>query len=130
MTQTLETLDPRRIEPPHEVRDEDKLAALVDSMTTHGWLGAPIVVIPGEDYGWGPCDPQAITGSHRLAAAYEAGIDVPTVPVDDLLTEAGLRLADLDDLYGNPQDDHEAAIAYLGDHLPADVADYYGLDAH
>ena len=62
-----------KINPLHEVRNEDKLVKLTEAMKQEGWKGRPLVVEPlGEGY-------QAWTGSHRLPAAKEAGIE--TIPV-------------------------------------------------
>jgi hypothetical protein len=57
------------IEPPHEVRDTKKFYDLVDDMKRKGWLGRPILAVEkgGAIY--------ALTGSHRIAAAQEVGID-------------------------------------------------------
>lgn len=127
MTLTETTTDPNRIAPLHDAEDEAKLADLVESMAANGWVGAPVVVITTEDG-----DPQAITGSHRIAAAREVGIDVPTVDVADLLAAHGRDLAGL-------VAEFEAAgfdlpwygvVARLSELLPADVLGYYGLDAH
>ena len=70
----LDSLDPL-----HEVRDETKLAMLVASMDADGWTGRPLLV---QDTGEGWY--QAWTGSHRIAAAREAGIDsIPCVVIDN-----------------------------------------------
>ena len=131
MTTTTST-EPTRIQPWHEVYDQDKFETLVESMRANGWVGAPVVVIAGADHGWGAGDPIAITGSHRIAAAIEADIDVPTISLDDLLAEHGTSLAELDEEHGTAPDDerHEEAVTRLAYHLPADVVDHYGLDAH
>lgn len=79
------------IEPPHEVREAEKLAVLVASMQATGWTGRPLLVIALDGYH------QALTGSHRLAAAEAAGlVTVPCIVVemtddlaDALSTEAG-----------------------------------------
>lgn len=117
------TVTPSQIRPWHEIRDETKLADLIESMQANGWLGAPIVVIDGHI---------AITGSHRLAAAEFVGLDVPTVDLDELLAAHGTSLADLDEEYGTlPGDElHYEVVTRLDYHLPADVVDHYGLDAH
>ncbi|MGW4467444.1 ParB/Srx family N-terminal domain-containing protein [Micromonospora sp. NPDC004704] len=127
MTLTETTTDPSRIAPLHDAEDEDKLTALTESMTEHGWVGAPIVVITTEDG-----DPQAITGSHRLAAAREAGIDVPTVNVADLLAAHGHDLPALIAEFTAAGFDLPwyGVVVRLPELLPADVLDQYGLDAH
>lgn len=117
--------DAHRIQPWHEVQDEAKLVALVESMTSAGWLGAAVVVVERADG-----DPVAVTGSHRIAAARLAGIEVPIVSVDDLLRAEGTSLAELDEAYGDLDGNHYEAILRLNEHLPAEVVEYYGLDAH
>jgi ParB-like chromosome segregation protein Spo0J len=127
-----EVIDPDRIQPLHEPDDTDKVADLTAAMTADGWTGAPVIVIDGVDRGWGAGDPQAITGSHRIAAARAAGIDIPTVNFRDVLVEYGFTLAQLDEEYGvDPDDDtHYEAVRRLDEHLPAEAVEYYGLDAH
>lgn len=129
MTQTIAEYPASRIATWHEVQDEAKLAALVDSMTRDGWVGAPIVVITEAD-----ADPQAITGSHRVPAAAEAGIAVPAVELADLLAAEGANLEDLIadfEAAGLDREDaiHEVVVR-LDEHLPTEVIDHYGLDAH
>lgn len=71
-----EFVRPGAIEPPHEVRDKKKLADLVKKMQANGWQGRPVLTV---DLGRGP---EALTGSHRIRAAKQAGIDVPTIAID------------------------------------------------
>jgi hypothetical protein len=66
----LEFID--QITPPHDVDDAQKMRGLKASLQTLGWIGPPIIVIG--------C--QALTGTHRLAAAKMAGIQL--VPVLEL----------------------------------------------
>jgi len=76
-TQAVVELPIERVNPLHEVRDEEKLASLTQKMQEHGWEGRPLLVEPFED-GY-----QAWTGSHRLAAAKQIGLDtVPAVVID------------------------------------------------
>ena len=68
-------MNPSQLSPRHEVQDESKLADLVAGMIMDGWQGRPLLVV---DNGTMRC----LTGSHRLAAAREAGlVDVPAVVV-------------------------------------------------
>lgn len=130
---TVTEIDPDRVQTWNDVDDHGKYASLVESMSSHGWQGAPVVVIPGVDHGWGEGDPHAVTGSHRIAAAREAGIDVPTVQLDDILHEHGTSLAELDEAYGvDPQEDpsHMEAVRRLDEVLPSEVVDFFGFDAH
>lgn len=117
MTQTMTPAD---LLPAHEIRDDDKLAALTASMREHGWHGAPIVIAK-EGYG-----DQALTGSHRLAAAEAADIEVPVVDIRTLAADHG---HDFDELVQACGDLFDAA-RRLADQLPADVTAYYGLDLH
>lgn len=73
-TEHIVELETRRIAPPHEVRDADKLAAIVESMRDDGWKGRPLLAV---DYGDG--DAVALTASHRWAAARE--VELAEVPV-------------------------------------------------
>jgi len=61
------------VRPYHPPRRWDQLEALITSMREFGWKGRPIVVADTQD-GF-----VAFTGSHRLAAAKDAG--VPSIPI-------------------------------------------------
>ncbi|HET8684787.1 MAG TPA: ParB N-terminal domain-containing protein [Micromonosporaceae bacterium] len=125
-------LDAAEVEPWNDVEDEGKLASLAESMRDGGWRGPPVVVIPAQDYGWGAGSPQAITGSHRIHAAREVGVQVPTVSLDDLLSRHGTSLAEVDEQTGADPDDerHTESVVRLGILLPEDVIEQYGLDTH
>lgn len=70
-------MDPRYIQPLHCVRDPEKLRSLVESMKVRGWAGRPILALDAGD------SPQALTGSHRIAAAVEAGLEeIPVYLID------------------------------------------------
>jgi len=83
------------IQAPHRATDESKLAALVAAYST-GETVPPVIVEPN---GY-----QAITGSHRIAAAEIAGVDVPAI----VITEA----------------EYTAACAYLGIDSLGDAVDH------
>lgn len=87
----MTTLSVGQIQPPHEVRDEEKLEIIAASMRETGWQGRPVLVIERSDYY------QALTGSHRYAAAELAEIDsIPVVIVNtELLEEAGYTITEL-----------------------------------
>lgn len=114
-----EEVSPKSIRPLHEVRDESKLAALVDAMETSGWVGRPLLVV---DEGGG--DYVALTGSHRLAAAQAvrmSSVPVVVVPQCERLTvEPVLGGADvcLDGVRLSEDDDRLAAMEAL-DHAVA-----------
>lgn len=66
------------IKPLHEVRSRKLFEELAADMRENGWQGRPLLVIERED------DFVAWTGSHRIAAAIEAGLsDVPCHVVDE-----------------------------------------------
>jgi hypothetical protein len=65
------------IQPINGVERPEVFDALVQDMKRNGWRGRPVLVlrqVDGQD--------RALTGSHRIAAAREAGVDVPVVYVD------------------------------------------------
>src|SRR5258706_890003 len=62
-------MPPNRVQPPHQVTDSAHFNDLVSSMKENGWQGRPILAI---DLGNGI---EALTGSHRIAAAQEADLD-------------------------------------------------------
>lgn len=76
------------IEPLHPVVDEEKVSALVSAMRAYGWNGRPVLTIDALEY------EIALTGTHRLAAAEQAGIAVPTLAIDqsDIVSEQGYEL--------------------------------------
>ena len=106
---TVEQLDPYEIRPPNMPTDMDKFDKILNSMEEEGWQGRPLVVIDeGENY-------YGLTGSHRVEAAQQAGLDevpvikVPASQLDDYELNGivggggsedyvldGLRFADLD----------------------------------
>ena len=71
----LEFID--NLHPPHDVDDTQKVQTLRYSLQTDGWIGPPLLII----------GTQALTGTHRLAAAKSAGIRL--VPVIELSSLAG-----------------------------------------
>lgn len=125
----MHRMSPDRIEPPHEVMDEELAGRLAESMRTNGWQGAPLVIVDRESG-----DPLAVTGSHRIAAARVAGIAVPVIYLDELTAAHGIELAAL--IAGSPAFDMDEDMAIIqaafraAELLPAEVEDFYGLDLH
>jgi len=75
---TTRQIDLAACAPLHEVRDAGKLEALAAAMACDGWQGRPLLAMPNGD-GW-----QLLTGSHRYAAARQAGLtDVPVLCISD-----------------------------------------------
>lgn len=65
--------------------DQAHVDEIADDMRTHGWRGAPLVVLP--DYA------TAYSGTHRLAAAQAAELDeIPAVTLHALFAARGLDL--------------------------------------
>ena len=80
------------IEPPHNVRDTEKLSSLTKSMKDNGWQGRPILTY---DVGRGN---EALTGSHRIKAANQAGIEVPIYKIQnagDYIDKNGKSIQDI-----------------------------------
>lgn len=72
-----EMRDPEIIEPVNRVTDKGKYAYLVNDFRENGYEGRPVVVYES------PYGLQALTGSHRVLAAREAGIEIPTVLIEN-----------------------------------------------
>ena len=64
------------IEALHGVHDDAKRDRLASGMGAHGWTGRPILAY---DDGNGL---HALTGSHREAAAKQAGVEIPVYVID------------------------------------------------
>ena len=69
------TIEAESLVPPHCVIDSGKYETLVDDMTINGWIGRPILVVNG-------AYKIALSGSHRIAAAQAAGIEVPVLEIE------------------------------------------------
>lgn len=97
----------------HEVTDLDKVADLAANMTANGWVG-PELVADGD---------QLLTGTHRWAAAEQAGIEPLVIDIRELVPDWDERIAATSLPY-------EVAVAEVVRDLPADVRRDYGLDIH
>jgi ParB-like nuclease family protein len=82
-----------KIIPVHEARNTEKLAGLISSMQADGWAGRPILALRLDNG-----EVLALTGSHRLAAAEQVGIEPTTQIIDvdsdmyqDLVGNSGFR---------------------------------------
>lgn len=64
------------IEPLHDAIDKKKVDALAIDMTKNGWTGGPVLTVDALEY------EIALTGTHRIAAAKQAEISIPTYPID------------------------------------------------
>jgi uncharacterized ParB-like nuclease family protein len=92
-----EWLDSSNILAPHEVRDEDKLSALIESMGRDGWIGRPILVFEDPDSTNGYI--HALTGTHRLNAAQALGFEVPVISIERECRNQGLDDVFLEELW-------------------------------
>jgi hypothetical protein len=88
--------------PPHEIRDEKKLQAMIDTLNNGGSL-PPIVVI-GES---------ALTGSHRLAAWLECDMDPDYIEITNDEYYKTMESLDLDPIYDNIDDYNQFCAALM-----------------
>ena len=104
-----DSIDPTFITPVNST-DIDKVNEIAASMENEGYVGRPIVAMEnGDEY-------IGLTGSHRLAAAKKAGIDVEVITVENndytvklLDARDDYELADVaEELYENGQISEEA----------------------
>lgn len=103
---------------PHDIQDEGKLQALIESMSANGWQGAPLVK-------WGEVD--LITGTHRYHAAKEADIEIPVIDLEDVFAEAGLDFQAVWEECGEPAYGEYGLTEMLYE-LPESVREAYGID--
>jgi len=69
-------INPKNLKPLNKVEDVEKYKTIVNSMEKSGYQGRPILAYMDKGKA------KALTGSHRIFAAREAGIDVPVVFVN------------------------------------------------
>lgn len=69
LVERVTCLDPKPIRPIHGIHEQALFLDLLESMRTNGWVGRPLMVLERRNKGY-----QAITGSHRVAAAKKAGL--------------------------------------------------------
>lgn len=82
--------DATRIHAMHETSihpdpDPERVAELAADMRAHGWQGAPVLT-------WGDL---AISGTHRIVAAREAEVMVPTLDVGAITGDADAKLVQI-----------------------------------
>ena len=97
------------VEPPHEPTSPEKVEALARSMESVGWRGRPVLVVDrGDHY-------QAITGSHRIAAAEKAGIEPRIYPIEAPESSPYKEPSEEDELWGRLLDarDDDDVLAIL-----------------
>jgi ParB-like chromosome segregation protein Spo0J len=105
LTIEFDTVDPSKITPFHEVKDEDLFEEISASMKANGWIGEDILVVEGAPH-------HALTGSHRWAAADELGLEIPVTIIKgdgELAEEIFASLLEASD-----NDEHLALLTELG----------------
>lgn len=104
------------LEPYHGIQDRAKYEALVESMATNGWVGAPLVKFEG-------C---LLVGSHRYYAAREVGIKVPVVDLFDVFC------VDEDEVINviQSEDSWPVIVTQMAIEDNAEIAAELGMDIH
>lgn len=95
-TMDTSNIDPSNVMPVNPVVDEGKYEYLVASMKQNGWKGRPLLVYESGDGVY-----QALTGSHRIAAANAAGLE--TIPVS-IIDTSRFDEFDVEDLENEVED--------------------------
>jgi hypothetical protein len=95
-----ESISAELIVPVNPITDQDKFKAIAHSLRTEGWKGNPILVMQeGDTYA-------ALTGSHRIYAARDVGVNVKATTIDI----SRLTLTDIEELQSAMDDDARLAI--------------------
>ena len=94
-------VDPYDVDPVNDITDEAKIKYLVEEFEKNGYRGRPVVALGSESE-----QSIALTGSHRILAAREAGIEIPVVYI--AYDENNPLIQDLTDAQG---DDERAQVA-------------------
>lgn len=103
----------------HAYPEASTLAPIIASMQERGYVGAPVLVMDG----------MAITGSHRIAAARELGINVTTLDLSDLTDETSLDIAArVSESLGYDLDTLDLGRVAFALHLTAEQVADYGLE--
>lgn len=85
-----EDINPDDIQPFNDITDNAKYEQLSDEFSKNGYNGQPIVVLDNANEGY-----LGLTGSHRIMAARKAGIDIPSIVLDN--NEHTAKLYDMGD---------------------------------
>ena len=72
----IREVNPMEITPPNRVTSSSKYHYLINEFENNGYNGRNVVLVENGNDGY-----QALTGSHRILAAREAGVDVPSVVI-------------------------------------------------
>jgi hypothetical protein len=84
----------------HKADDTQKIINIADSMATNGWMGRAVIMVDCGDH------QVALTGTHRLTAASQIGVN------PDLIYLPGDLTADDFDLLGHACDDDDLLAAF------------------
>lgn len=103
------------ISPLHGVLDFAKLADLKASLRADGWQGRPILVIETAD------GLRGLTGSHRVEAAQQIGMEIPVLMIS--ADEAEAADLDADYLCATDDDDRKYRLRRSGLTEAADLMD-------
>jgi len=101
----------------HAHPEADKVAELATEMAANGWVGAPVLTYNAEF---------AMTGTHRIAAAREAGIEIPTMDLAEVVDDADERIMEIQSELGGEGLEIAAALMVIA--LGEDRAEELGLD--
>ena len=72
----IREVNPMEITPPNRVTSSSKYHYLINEFENNGYNGRNVVLVENGNDGY-----MALTGSHRILAAREAGVDVPSVVI-------------------------------------------------
>lgn len=98
-------VDPYDVDPVNDITDEAKIKYLVEEFEKNGYRGRPVVALGSESE-----QSIALTGSHRILAAREAGIEIPVVYIE--YDENNPLIQDLTDAQGDDERAQFAAELY------------------
>ena len=102
----------------HEIRDNEKVNAIAESMEQGGWTGYPLLVIVRGD------ESLALTGVHRIAAAEKAGIELETYEIDEPVLGNDDDINRLWEDLGDAIDDHNRLNALVALNDAGEIDDY------
>lgn len=108
-----------RFLPLNGVEDRPKFWGMVKEMRSGDWeWHVPLI----------RCGDQLLTGSHRYAAANEAGVPLKTIPIDRVFREAGLDFKQTWEANAQPFVSWLSNMDYAVQQLPEDLRAKYGID--
>lgn len=103
----MHEIDGQEVIAVQQVLDPEHVAAITASMKKNGWIGPPVITFRG----------LILTGNHRCAAADEAGIEIESIDLLDLLAAEGVNIATIAEV----MEDHDPKL-YNNYQLAEDLA--------